>query len=278
MNWKNTFVYLLLLLFAASCVPHKKLVLFSEQNVIDKELGQFGKAVDSVTLDGTIEPILKQNELRIKPDDIIYIYLYSSNPEVAAPYNIVPGEQQRNSVDPVTQGYLVDAKGYIDYPNLGDVYVNGLTREELKDKLEEKLVQYIDNPVVKVRFLNFQVFVLGEVRRPGVIQFQDENVTILEALSYAGDLTELANREKVLVMRERDGQREYAHLNLLTTDIYDSPFLYLEQNDVIYVEPLTAKTSAVASAPLRYLNIVATVIGTIVGVIVIVERLTADGQ
>ncbi|MEL6943171.1 MAG: polysaccharide biosynthesis/export family protein [Bacteroidota bacterium] len=277
MNWKNTFVYLLLLFLAASCVPHKKLVLFSEENVIDKELGQFGRAIDTATLDGTIEPILKQNELRIKPDDIIYIYLYSNNPEVAAPYNIVPGEQQRNSVDPITQGYLVDAKGYIDYPNLGDVYVNGLTREELKDKLEEQLKQYIDNPVVKVRFLNFQVFVMGEVRRPGVIQFQDENVTILEALSYAGDMTELANRERVLVMRERDGQREYAHLNLLTTDIYDSPFLYLEQNDVIYVEPLTAKTSAVASAPLRYLNIVATVIGTIVGVIVIVERL-GQGQ
>ncbi|MEM8523941.1 MAG: polysaccharide biosynthesis/export family protein [Bacteroidota bacterium] len=275
MNGKNIFVYLLLLLLAASCVPHKKLVLFSEENVVEKEIGgQFGRTVDSATLDGRIEPILKQNELRIKPDDIIYIYLYSSNPEVAAPYNIVPGETQRNSVDPVTQGYLVDAKGYIDYPNLGDVYVNGLTREELKDKLEGELTQYVANPVIKVRFLNFQVFVLGEVRRPGVIQFQDENVTILEALSYAGDMTELANREKVLVMRERDGQREYAHLNLLTTDIYDSPFLYLEQNDVIYVEPLTAKTSAVASAPLRYLNIVATVVGTIVGVIVIVQNLT----
>lgn len=277
MNWKSSFTYILLLfLFATSCVPHKKLVLFSEQSVPNRELGEFGRVTDTVSLDGKIEPILKQNELRVKPDDILYIYLYSANTEVAAPYNIVPGEQQRNSVDAVTQGYLVGADGYIDYPNLGNVYVKGLTREELKEKLEGLLEEYVENPVVKVRFLNFQIYVLGEVRRPGVYTFQEENVTVLEALSYAGDFGELADRERVQIIREKDGQREYAQLNLLSTEIYDSPFLYLEQNDVIYVSPLTAKTSAVASAPLRYLNIIGTVVGTVVGIIIIVERLTEN--
>jgi polysaccharide export outer membrane protein len=257
-----------------SCVSHEKLVLFGKENVSQKELGQFGRTIDTVTLNGRIEPVLKQNELRVKPDDILYIFLYSTDPEVAAPYNIVPGEQQRNNVDEITQGYLVDAKGYIDYPNVGRVFVSGLTRAEIKSNLEKRLSEYVENPVVKVRFLNFQVFVMGEVRRPGVFQFQDENVTILEALSYAGDFNELANREKVMVIRERNGEREYTQLNLLTTEIFDSPFLYLEQNDVIYVEPLTAKTSGVVSSPLRYLNIVGTVIGTVVGAILIVERLS----
>lgn len=259
-----------------ACVPHKKLVLFGEENVDGRELGEFGRATDTVTLDGRVESILKQNELRVKPDDILYIFLYNSDPEVAAPYNIVPGEQQRNNVDPVTQGYLVDARGYIEYPNLGEIYVKGLTRGELKDKLEDLLIQYVENPVVKVRFLNFQIFVQGEVGRPGVFQFQDENVTILEAISYAGDFTDFANREKVLVIRERNGQREYAELNLLSTEIYDSPFLYLEQNDVIYVEPLTAKTSAIVSAPVRYLNIIGGVVAAIAGVIVIVQNFTSD--
>ncbi|MEM0992967.1 MAG: polysaccharide biosynthesis/export family protein [Bacteroidota bacterium] len=275
-NWKNIGYFLAICYLATSCVPHKKLVLFGEENVENRELGQLGRAIDTVTLDGRIEPILKQNELRVKPDDILYIFLYTSNPEVAAPYNIVPGEQQRNSVDPVTQGYLVDANGYIDYPNIGEVYVKGLTRGELKDKLEGLLLEYVENPVVKVRFLNFQVFVQGEVRRPGVFQFQDENVTILEALSYAGDFTELANREKVLVIREKDGERQYAELNLLSTDIYNSPFLYLEQNDVIYVEPLTAKTSAVVSAPVRYINIIGGVVAGIAAVIVVVQNFTSN--
>lgn len=269
-------MYFLAVVFTTSCVSHERLVLFGEDNVSQKELGQFGRTIDSITLAGRSEAILKQNELRIKPDDILYIFLYSMNPEVAAPYNIVPGEQQRNTIDAVTQGYLVSADGYIDYPNLGRIYAQGLTREELEDNLEELLIPYVENPVMKVRFLNFQVFVMGEVRRPGVIQFEDENVTILEALTFAGDFTELANREKVMVIRERDGKREYAQLNLLSTEVFNSPFLYLEQNDVIYVEPLTAKTSAVVGAPLRYLNIVGTVIGTVVGAILIVDRINSD--
>ncbi|MEM1326438.1 MAG: polysaccharide biosynthesis/export family protein [Bacteroidota bacterium] len=274
--WTYTLLYTLLATWTMSCVSHERLVLFGKENVSQKELGQFGRTIDTVALNGRIEPILKQNELRVKPDDILYIFLYSNDPVVAAPYNVVPGEQQRNTVDAITQGYLVDAEGYIDYPNLGRVFVSGQTRAEIKSNLEERLSEYVENPVVKVRFLNFQVFVMGEVRRPGVLQFQDENVTILEALSFAGDFTELANREKVMVIRERNGSREYAQLNLLTTDVFESPFLYLEQNDVIYVEPLTAKTSAVVSSPLRYLNIVGTVIGTVVGAILIVERLN-DG-
>ena len=274
--WRYLSLYFLAVVFTTSCVSHERLVLFGEDNVSQKELGQFGRTIDSITLAGRSEAILKQNELRIKPDDILYIFLYSMNPEVAAPYNIVPGEQQRNTIDAVTQGYLVSADGYIDYPNLGRIYAQGLTREELEDNLEELLIPYVENPVMKVRFLNFQVFVMGEVRRPGVIQFEDENVTILEALTFAGDFTELANREKVMVIRERDGKREYAQLNLLSTEVFNSPFLYLEQNDVIYVEPLTAKTSAVVGAPLRYLNIVGTVIGTVVGAILIVDRINSD--
>ena len=93
-------------------------MLFGEENVENRELGQLGRTIDTLSLSGKMEPILKQNELRIKPDDILYIFLYSTDPEVAANYNIVPGEQQRNSVAPVTQSYLVDAKGYIDFTNL----------------------------------------------------------------------------------------------------------------------------------------------------------------
>lgn len=271
---QQTFGYILFLILGlTSCVPHRQLVLLSEENVPKQKV--FGKEDTTITLDGKIEGILPVTELLVKPDDILYIFVYSLNPEVAAPFNIVPGEQQRNSVDPITQGYLVDLEGYIDYPILGRIQVEGLGRRAIKEKIEQLLVDggHINEPVVKVRFLNFTISVLGEVRRPGRIQFDEENVTILEAISQAGDFGDLANREKVLIIREAEGERRYAELNLLNTDVYNSPFLYLQQNDIIYVEPLTAKTSAVASAPLRYLNIFGTVVGTIVGVILIIERL-----
>lgn len=256
-----------------SCVPHRKLVLFSDDHVPEQKI--FGKEDTTVTLDGKVEEIQPPSELVVKPDDILYIYVYSLNQDIAAPYNIVPGEQQRNSVDPVTQGYLVDKDGYIDYPLLGKIYVENLTRDQIKDELEKLLIESgsLVQPSVKVRLINFTVSVLGEVRRPGRLLFDEENITILEAISLAGGFGDLANREKVLVFRERDGKRSYAELNFLSTEIYDSPYLYLEQNDVIYIEPLTAKTSAVASAPLRYINILGAVVGTVVGAILIIERL-----
>ncbi|NJL76024.1 MAG: hypothetical protein HC892_14420 [Saprospiraceae bacterium] len=248
------------------------MVLFGEQ-FPSQNIYAVGKP-DKPSLAGETQVANIPPELRVKPDDILYIFVYSLDPNSAAPYNIVPGETQRNSVDAVTQGYLVGQDGFIDYPILGRIEVLGLTRQEVTTKLENLLRDgNVKDAVVKVRFINFRISALGEIRRPGVYTFDEENITILELLSFAGDFTELSNREKVFIIRENQGKREYAELNLLKNDFFDSPYFYLQQGDVVYVEPLTAKTAAVASAPLRYINIVGTVVGTVVGTILIFERL-----
>jgi len=272
MQIANIFLFFFVILAFTSCVPHRKLVLFGEQ-FPNQEIYITGKP-NKPTLSGETQIANLPPELRIKPDDILYIYVYSIDPASAAPYNIVPGETQRNSVDAITQGYLVGLDGFIDYPILGRIEVAGLTRQEITAKLEALLRDgNVKDAVVKVRLINFRVSVIGEVRRPGVYTFEEENITMLELLSFAGDFTEFSNRQKVTLIREQNGKREYTELNLLKNDFFDSPYFYLQQGDVVYVEPLTAKTSAVAGAPLRYINIVGTVVGTVVGTILIIERL-----
>jgi polysaccharide export outer membrane protein len=150
-------------------------------------------------------------------------------------------------------GYLVDSGGFIDFPILGRIQAAGITTAELKINLIKQLEPYLKNPVVVVRFLNFRITVLGEVFQPSSFVFPNERVTVLDALGLAGDMTPYANRTNVLVVRELNGQRSFARLNLQDRHIFESPFFFLQQNDVIYVEPLEAKTSTVRDQTQRIL-------------------------
>jgi len=154
-------------------------------------------------------------------------------------------------------GYLVESDGTIKIPYIGKVQAAGLTRIELESILTEQFKVYTKNPVVNVRFLNYSVSVLGEVNgRGGHFSMTNERMTILEAISMAGDISELGRRDNIMVIREVNGERKVARVNLLSKDIFNSPYFYLKTNDVVYVEPVKAKFINRSGIP-QYLTIVA---------------------
>lgn len=229
----------------SSCVSHSELMSFNDEN--------FPK--------NTTEDILNATQLRIQAEDLLRITVHSYDQEAAAPYNIEQvgqqGAQMNNLQNPgsleLFMGYFVDQTGHIDFPSLGRIAVVGLTLEEAKFKILELLKPYLTDSVVNIRFMNFKVSVMGEVRIPGMVRLTNKRVTLLEALSLAGDITDYGNRENILVMREQNGKREYARLNLQSPEIFQSPFFYMQQNDLIYVEPLQIKTAVVADPAQRFI-------------------------
>ena len=140
-------------------------------------------------------------------------------------------------------GYLVDTNGDIDFPILGKLHVAGLTRLQLTDMIKQRLIDedLIKDPIVTVQFLNYKVSVMGEVNRPGSFNISGDRITLLEALSMAGDLTIYGRRDRVAVIREKDGKRTILMHDLRSSDIFNSPCYYLQQNDIVYVEPNKAK-------------------------------------
>jgi len=203
---------------------------------------------------------MQRADIRIQPDDILDIVIYGENEETIAPFNIRQNQQrnmggggQQNQL--LLQGYVVDEQGYIEFPVIGKVKVGQKSREEAMQLMKNLLSKYLDNPTLEIRYMNFRVNILGEVRAPGTYTFPQENITLLEALAQAGDFTDLANRENVLVIRTIEDQRELTRINLLTTEIFNSPYFYVQQNDVIYVEPLEAKTAATPGVVLQYASL-----------------------
>jgi polysaccharide export outer membrane protein len=149
--------------------------------------------------------------------------------------NVGMGSENTNS-NPV-YGYRVSSAGEIDLPYLGKMKVKGMTTDDLATKLTPQLEQYLKQPVVSIRVLNFKVSVMGDVLRPDVYTIQNERITIIEALGLAGDLNITAKRKNVLLIREYEGKREYLPVDLTSKKIFSSPYYYLQNNDVIYVEP-----------------------------------------
>jgi len=163
-------------------------------------------------------------------------------------------------------GFLVEADGKIQLPYVGKIQAEGLTRLQLEDKLTELFKDYTKNPVVNVRYLNYNFSVMGEVNNKGRFNMANERTTILEAISIAGDLTDLAKRDNVLVVREVNGERNFARVNLLSKDLFQSPYYYLKTNDVVYVEPVKAKFINRTGVP-QYLAIVAVGLSLLITII-----------
>ncbi len=184
-----------------------------------------------------------------KPDDYISVIITADDPETAKPFNFpqdVIGQRQQMMMQnmllgmPINNGYLVDDEGNIDLPVLGTIHVGGMTRKELVAQLKEQYTAYLENPIVNVKIQNFKISVLGDVRSPGTYLVPNERVTLVEAISLAGDLNITGERNNVLVIRERDNQRQEYRVDLTNKDFFQSPVYYLEQNDVVYVEPNVA--------------------------------------
>lgn len=233
----------------SSCVSHQELVNFNQAQLPY----------------GSPENILNAMELKIQPEDLLRITVHSFDPLAAAPFNIEPegqnnmqmgvqgGQGGSNSLE-LFMGYFVDQEGAIDFPVLGRIEVAGLTLEQAKFKIYGLLQPYLRDAVVNMRFLNFKITVLGEVNAPGTVRLTNKRVTLLEAIGMAGDLSDYANRTNVLVIREQAGSRQYARLDLQSADIFSSPYFYLQQNDVVYVEPIKARVATVADPAQRIIG------------------------
>ena len=180
--------------------------------------------------------------IKIIPDDELLITVTSMVPSATAMYNLtLSNPAMRDDVlattQPQQQTYIVDANGDIQFPVLGKLHVGGLSTQELTKELERLISKDVQDPIVRVQLVNFRINVLGEVKKPGAISVKKERYSILDALADAGDLTEYGERSNVMLIREVDGKRIYQRLNLNKSEVLSSPYFYLQQNDVVYVEP-----------------------------------------
>lgn len=178
----------------------------------------------------------------IQPDDELFILVNSEAPMATAAYNqpsINPATRQQinTNTSARTMTYIVSSQGDIDFPKLGKIHVQGLTVEQLQKELTAMISKDVHNPLVTVELVNFKVVVAGEVKTPQTISVPNNRITVLEALAQAGDMTEFGERENVLVIREENGKRTYTHLDLNSSDVLNSPYYYLQQNDYVYVAP-----------------------------------------
>lgn len=200
------------------------------------ELTYFLDAQDGAKLGGS------DYEIRVVPDDELLITVNSLVPAATAQYNLpLSNPSSREAVTltstPKLQTYLVDKSGYIEFPVLGKLKVEGKTTEEIKTELEAEISKTVDKPFVRVQLVNFKVNVIGEVNTPMVIEVKSERFSVLDAIAAAGDLSVFGLRDQVYVIREQDGSKTFHKLDLTDAQIVASPYFYLRQNDVVYVAP-----------------------------------------
>lgn len=205
-------------------------------------------------------------DARIMPKDVLTITVNTVNPEASEPYNLIVRNTLTSTSSSVSttggslQTYLVGNDGTIEFPVLGTLQVGGLTKAQCEQMIHDKLRPFMnaaENPVVTVRMSNYKISVLGEVNRPGMFTVGNEKINILEALSQAGDLTIYGVRDKVKLIRENaQGKKEIHTLDLNDANIISSPYYYLQQNDIVYVEPnkVKAKNSTIGQSTTLWLT------------------------
>lgn len=187
---------------------------------------------DAKKIEAAYEPVIMK-------DDKLQIIISGPDKSVVSPYNFTLSDHTTGSYTS-TQSivpYLVDSQGYIDMPGLGRIKVEGMRRIDLVNLISEMLTTQglVKDPVVSVSFLNFRVTVIGEVRNPGTYTIPSERITVLQALGMAGDLLITADRSDILVIRDEDGVQTHYSFDITKSDILNSPYFYMHQNDVIYV-------------------------------------------
>lgn len=219
-------------IMAISCTSPKKVVYFN------------GLGNDEfVGSDISLEPTIQKN-------DLLSISVSSLNPEATEIFNVsnVSATQASTATGIQSQasGYLVDQDGFIYFPILGKIKAAGMTKKALKEYITSELTnrKYLLNPNVDIRYLNYKVSVLGEVARPSVFTIPNEKITLLEALGLAGDMTIYGKRKNVLLIRETDGVRKTIRIDLTSSELFTSPYYYLQSNDIIYVEPGKSKIAS----------------------------------
>ena len=241
MKKNSYFVLILLVALVTSCSAPKNVAYLWNSGEVDLSQSQF------------------LYDAKIMPKDILTITVNTVNPEASATFNLTVSttlniNSRSTYSQPVLQTYLVDNNGVIDYPVLGRISVGGLTKSQCEQLIHDKIKPYLnasENPVVTVRMSSYSISVLGEVNRPGSYQVSREKINVLEALAQAGDLTIYGVRENVKLIREdAKGKKRIYLINLNDANLLTSPYYYLQQNDIVYVEPnkVKAQNSAIGQS------------------------------
>lgn len=262
---KKCIFVLLVVVLMCSCVSRQQLAYL--RDVTSESVNEINKNMQT------------QPETRVKITDALVITVSALDPEAVLPYNLpnvayATPTSENIPTTPSFQYYTVDANGDIDFPVLGKLHVVGMTQSEVIDMIKGRLQGQLNNPIVSMRFLNAKVTVLGEVKNPGSYPLNNGGMTLLEALGAAGDLTQYGRRDNILITRENNGKIEFARLNLQSEDIFTSPYFYLQQNDVVYIEPNQARTTSNQSLSL-WLSLVGTLSSATT---VVVSVLSATGH
>jgi polysaccharide export outer membrane protein len=213
---------------------------------------------------------VQDSEPNIQAGDRLSIVVNALNPASAAPYNLAVSATGTSSS--THGGYIVEADGTIQMPQLGKIEVAGLKRKQLVDLLTSRLVKYVNDPLVTIEFLNFKITVLGEVGHQGTFNITDGRVTLMDAVGLAGDLPLTARRDNITVIREKNGKREFGRVNLLSKNVFSSPYYVLQQNDIVYVELTRDKVAATDASFTRKFAIATSVISVFTTVLVLVTN------
>jgi polysaccharide export outer membrane protein len=221
-----------IILVMSSCATKERMVYFQEE-----------KLKDTTEVKDFYSPVFKK-------DDFISVIVTADDPEAAVPFNFPADGNDRamynngyTTGNPVRKGYLIDENGDVSLPVIGKIHLAGISRTRAVDTLQNIYRKYLNNPVVNIHIENFKITVLGDVVKPGTFKVPNERITILEAIGLAGDLHITGERTNILVIRERDGRQVTHRVDLTSGDVLNSPVYYLEQNDVVYVEPNAARRS-----------------------------------
>lgn len=268
--WRTTVLLLTITLLLQSCATKRNLVYFS--NLSDSTAYQ--------------EAIQNQVQPKIQPGDALAIKVTTLNPQSNILYNsgsvpLMSGTDNsgQSTALPIggqigsatlADGYIVDNEGNINFPLLGKVALNGLTIDQAQQKMTDLISKTDKGVIVNISIQNYKVTVIGEVTRPGTFTVPNDKVNVLEALGMAGDMTPYAVRDNVLVVREKDGQRTMQRLNLNDKAVFQSPFFYLQQNDVVYVQPENKLKAAQVDT--RYITLIPIITAAISALAIVLTR------
>ncbi|OJW81288.1 MAG: hypothetical protein BGO69_04280 [Bacteroidetes bacterium 46-16] len=216
----------------SACAAPQKTIYFAENTPNDVQV--------------QVQRMERLKEITVQPDDILAIHVTTiSSLAEKTPVSIFNDGGTAFSIGgsagagggAQNTGYLVDPDGFIDFPVVGKIKVAGLNLRQVKDLIAQRLTAYVKEPVVEARIINYKITVLGEVNHPGTVIAPNHKISIIDAVAAAGDIPISGRKDNVLIIRENEGTREFARLNLNSKNVFTSPYYYLRQNDIVYVEP-----------------------------------------
>lgn len=234
---KSFFAMIILSIVLSSCVPLRKTVYFQARKAADTA----SSYVNEVNFD-----------YRVKPGDNLYIRVVTLDQQTTTllnPLFMGGGQAATNDAGVYLQSYTVSEAGYLDFPMIGEIFVRNMNVDEIKSLIGEKLKEYLKELVVVVKLVNYNITVIGEVKRPGLYKIYQSSVSIFDAIAYAGDMTDFANAQKVAVVRQTKTGSRVEVFDMTKRRILASDYYYLRPNDIVYVRPVRGKQFTFAQFP-----------------------------